>query len=154
MKALLAIASTLLSTQAAPSLIEVEVKHERSDRHERAVGPSDGTLLVSESESYPVALENYLNAQYFGYLYFGGDKADDGLQKMKFIFDSGSSWLWVQTTACATSLSGACTASSNTYDPTKSEYFESIDGENSHSIRYGQGEVRGTIFKDRVCLDS
>lgn len=77
------------------------------------------------------------------------------MQKLKLIFDSGSSWLWVQTTGCSTSQSTSCTASKVTYDPSASEFYDSnVDGENTHSIKYGQGEIKGTIFKDRVCLDA
>ena len=78
-------------------------------------------------------MRNYLNAQYVGHIYLGGKEEDDSpVEKIKVIFDTGSSWVWVLSTDCAIKLPGdeddpytqqeECMSTSEKYNETLSAY--------------------------------
>jgi hypothetical protein len=81
-----------------------------------------------------VDLQNFKNVQYFAPLFIGASK-----QKMTFIFDTGSEWLWVPLDTCS-----SCQL--DVYTPTES--FK--DSKQKHTITYGSGTVKGTIATDEV----
>lgn len=76
---------------------------------------------------------------------------------MKVIYDTGSSWLWVQTTACKLEGSDVsiCLPKSEMYNETDSAFYKEFPNtqENTVNLTYGIGEAKGKLVKDRVCLD-
>ena len=66
---------------------------------------------------------------------------------MTFIFDTGSSWLWVNTDKCPTT---ECSGERYHYSKS-SEYAETTTEE---KIVYGKGQVDGMIASDTVSLFS
>lgn len=69
------------------------------------------------------------------------------LQPMTFIFDTGSSWLWVPSDACPkTQCAG------NTYHYGSSNNY--VATTNTYTITYGKGQVKGYIVQDFVSLNS
>jgi len=89
-----------------------------------------------------VALENSMNAQYFGEISLGSPP-----QTFKVIFDTGSSNLWVPSKKCWFSL--ACWLH-NTYSSSASSSYIS-DGRDL-SIKYGSGAISGMLSQDHVSL--
>ena len=87
---------------------------------------------LEEMKTYKVDFTNYMNLQYEGPLYIGSQKS-----KMKFIYDTGSSWLWVPITQC----SGCPT--NNLFDTSKSRTL--LDLGESKELFYGRGYVNGTV---------
>lgn len=83
-----------------------------------------------------VDLENSQDVQYYGILYLGSDK-----QKLTFIFDTGSEWLWAPTDACSN-----CREETTKYKPSAS--FKPTGTQ--HSIIYLSGSVRGDVGVDVV----
>ena len=66
---------------------------------------------------------------------------------MTFIFDTGSSWLWVNTDKCPSS---ECSGTRYHYT-SSSEYAETTTEE---KIVYGKGQVEGHIASDAVAVQS
>lgn len=64
---------------------------------------------------------------------------------MKFIYDTGSSWLWVPLKEC-----NGC-PTNNLYDRSKSNSL--IDLGESKELFYGRGYVNGSIVQDDVSID-
>jgi len=90
---------------------------------------------------YPsVSLTDLQDCEYFG-------EVDIGLpaQKFKVIYDTGSSNLWVPSTACTN-----CKKDGSNYDSTKSSK-SSLDGQ-SFSLQYGSGSCTGFISQDDVTV--
>lgn len=70
-------------------------------------------------------------------------------QKMTFIYDTGSSWLWFPTEDCVD-----CDGDieNEVYHNSKSSTYEKAS--NYHqSVRYTKGNIEGYEIFDRVCLD-
>ena len=77
--------------------------------------------------------------QYYGPLLIGPNK-----QQLNFIYDTGSSWLWVPKKDCEGCLS------SNYFD---SENSETYNPKNLYiQLHYGKGNAKGYIFEDQVSL--
>ena len=74
--------------------------------------------------------------QYVGSAFIGKQK-----QEMKFIYDTGSTWLWVPRKGCI-----GC-PSTNFFDLSQSQILNKTE-----SLMYGQGQVNGTHFLDEVRL--
>ena len=62
---------------------------------------------------------------------------------MKFLFDTGSSWLWVPSIDCP---KDQCI--NDHYDYKKSTEFKSLDKKDK--IKYGIGSVDGTVCNDVI----
>ena len=71
---------------------------------------------------------------------------------MKFVFDTGSKWMWVQTDDCIGDglefLRDLCTSANEKYTVNK------VIDESPVILKYGKGMAEGIVVKDRVCLDS
>ena len=86
-----------------------------------------------------MTLSNYNQMQYYGPLSIGSNK-----QQLSFIYDTGSSWLWVPK---------------KDWDgwPTKN-YFDSESSTTytpnglSVKVQYGKGDIRGYLFHDQVSV--
>ena len=91
------------------------------------------------TQSINVTLHNYNQMQYFGPLFIGSNK-----QQLNFIYDTGSSWLWVPKKDCE-----GC-PSSNYFDSENSETYNPQDL--YLQLHYGKGSVKGYIFEDQVSL--
>ena len=95
--------------------------------------------MVRINANIRVGLTNYREMQYYGPLYLGSRR-----QELKFIYDTGSSWLWVPKTNC-----DGCPTNKR-YDTTKSvTYNETSD---LYELFYGKGHVVGNLAYDRVAL--
>jgi saccharopepsin len=97
------------------------------------------TAIDLQKGPHNVPVENFLNAQYFSSIAIGTPA-----QEFKVILDTGSSNLWVPSSACG---SIACylhqkydSSASSTYHKNGSEF----------QIRYGSGEVAGIISQDTM----
>ena len=77
---------------------------------------------------------------------------------MTIIYDTGSTWTWVQEKGCSGSPSGACTKVSETYDPSLSDFNQPVLSYTGTQeiiyLSYGIGSAKGKLYTDRVCLDS
>jgi hypothetical protein len=82
---------------------------------------------------------NYLNLQYYSTLYIGANK-----KEMTFVYDTGSTYLWVPL------QNWSSWPSNNKYTPTSTF----VDTTTSDSIQYGSGSVVGTIAIDDVAITS
>ena len=86
-------------------------------------------------------LENFLNMQYIGELQVGTPP-----QTLTFVFDTGSSWLWLPSTKCT-----AC-HNSTQFDSSASTTFNTTGIE--LDLQYGQGNASGVISLDTVSFGS
>lgn len=85
---------------------------------------------------------NLNNFQYIGDLWVGSQ-----LQKMSFIFDTGSAWTWVPSVDCPDSQ-----CSGEHYDFHKSKGFS--DTGKVEDVTYGQGYIKGTVVNDDIAISS
>jgi hypothetical protein len=97
----------------------------------------DDSQLYASFDPIKVSFTNFMNLQYVGSLYLGSN-----LEEMKFIYDTGSSWLWIPLSEC----SGCPQA--NLYNNTQSLSFEASN--TLKELFYGKGYVKGTIAYEKV----
>jgi hypothetical protein len=102
--------------------------------------------LITEDEakrrglaSYSKTMTNYYNFQYYSTLYIGADS-----KEMTFVYDTGSSPLWVPLDTCT-----GC-ASTNKYTPT-STYINSTTAK---TIDYALGSISGHYATENVRLQT
>jgi len=91
-------------------------------------------------------LNDYKDIQLFGKLFFGSE-----LEPHNIIFDTGSSWLWVQTSKCS-----GCAGVSK-WDPSTSAtsvFSDQLVSQNLVALNYGTGGSVGLKIRDEVCLDA
>ena len=90
-------------------------------------------------KGHPVAVDNFLNAQYFSEIAIGNPP-----QEFKVVLDTGSSNLWIPSSDCG---SIACYLHSK-YDHSDSSSYKKNGSD--FAIRYGSGSVEGYISQDTV----
>jgi len=96
-------------------------------------------LSYNTEKGHPVAVDNFLNAQYFSEIAIGSPP-----QEFKVVLDTGSSNLWIPSSDCG---SIACYLHSK-YDHSDSSTYKKNGSD--FAIRYGSGSVEGYISKDTV----
>jgi len=143
MKTLIAIVFFILlaTTYSKPIRFDVERRYLTEDpiakihRLAKTMSFNDVDPITILEATREIDLTNFKDVQYFAPLYIGQD-----LQKMTFIFDTGSEWLWVPLDSCSN-----CRAETK-YTPAPS--FE--DTGKAHNISYVSGKVEGSIASDEV----
>lgn len=94
---------------------------------------------ASIQSGHPVAVDNFLNAQYFSDIAIGNPPQD-----FKVVLDTGSSNLWIPSSDCN---SIACYLHSK-YDHSDSSSYKKNGSD--FAIRYGSGAVEGYISQDTL----
>ncbi|KAH8107704.1 aspartyl protease [Cristinia sonorae] len=80
--------------------------------------------------------------------YLGNVQIGTPPQTFSVVLDTGSSDLWVPSTGCA-----GCDSETPTFDPSKSSSVKQVaTGGGDITIRYGSGEVSGTIIQETVSM--
>ncbi|KAF0906756.1 hypothetical protein E2562_012569 [Oryza meyeriana var. granulata] len=97
---------------------------------------------LKDGIKYPLALKNFLNAQYFGQIGVGCPP-----QNFTVVFDTGSSNLWVPSAKCIFSL--ACYFHPKYESRSSSTYKENGT---PASIHYGTGSIHGYFSEDQVTI--
>lgn len=100
-----------------------------------------GTNDVSMEAGHPIAVDNFMNAQYFSEITLGTPP-----QSFKVILDTGSSNLWVPSAECG---SIACYLHQK-YDHSESSTYK--QNGSSFAIRYGSGSLEGYVSQDTFAM--
>lgn len=87
-------------------------------------------------------LQDFFDIQIFSTVYFGSN-----LEPHRLIFDTGSSWLWVQSSYC-----DSCTAEDHFMHRHSASFTVDTNFE-VFQINYGSGSVLAFQAEDQVCLD-
>ena len=114
----------------------------RPQKHlEHLFNNEEGEYTILPESKHPVAVSNFLNAQYFSDIAIGSPK-----QEFKVVLDTGSSNLWVPSEDCG---SIACYLHSK-YDHSESSTYKKNGS--SFEIKYGSGELEGYVSQDTMYI--
>lgn len=130
-----------LSAVSAEEIIRIPLKKERSSSLRS--GLNSAVELLSGTGTAELSLRNQLNAQYSGEIEVGTPG-----QKIKVLFDTGSSNLWVPTHAGLEELK--LDSFHAGFDAKKSSTFQ--EGSRSFFFQYGGGAVTGKYGSDDVSI--
>ena len=102
---------------------------------------------AGERQEENVVLHDLKNAQYYGKLSIGTPAQD-----FEVVFDTGSSDMWVPSTACTTQSSNC--ASKTTFNKDASSTYAEVEAgqQTTFQIMYGSGAVSGSYGVDTVTL--
>ncbi|KAK9065306.1 hypothetical protein SSX86_016689 [Deinandra increscens subsp. villosa] len=137
--------STLLSApiflaSTDHGLIRIKLKKVKIDESNIKNYTKGVNNLGDSQESGVIALNNYMDAQYFGEIGIGTPP-----QKFKVIFDTGSANLWIPSSECVSSIS--CFFHSK-YDSSRSSTYK--ENGRPAAIHYNNGLLSGYFSKDIV----
>lgn len=130
-----------LSAVSAEEIIRIPLKKERSSSLRS--GLNSAVELLSGTGTAELSLRNQLNAQYSGEIEVGTPG-----QKIKVLFDTGSSNLWVPTRQGLEDLK--LDSFHAGFDAKKSSTFQ--EGSRSFFFQYGGGAVTGKYCSDDVSI--
>lgn len=97
-------------------------------------------LVLLLIPAFSVNITNYENLIHYGSISISN-------QKIKVLFDTGSSLSWVASTSCLT----CGIKSSPKFDPQLSKTFKPLG--QSFEIQYGSGSIRGELALDSILID-
>jgi cathepsin D len=102
-----------------------------------------GAKFELTQQDFSEGLTDYMNAQYYGMMAIGTPE-----QNFKVVFDTGSSNVWVPCKGCPIT-DVACLLHSK-FDCSASSTCQETN--QSFSIQYGSGSMKGHVDYDRVCF--
>ncbi|CAJ1457595.1 unnamed protein product [Effrenium voratum] len=139
---MLATLALLLVVAAAEDVFRIPLRKE-TPRRRAAPNPTVSAESIGGTGTAELSLRNQLNAQYAGEIEVGSPG-----QRIKVLFDTGSSDLWVPTYQGleGQGLSGLHSG----FAPNKSETFQ--EGSRSFFFQYGSGGVSGRFGFDDVSI--
>ena len=134
-----------ISIADKPGIVRLAVKRlpEELTRPHTLQHVQDETEALTQPGGNDIVLHDYSNAQYFGEIELGTPP-----QKFEVIFDTGSSDLWVTSSACKSPF---CVFKSKYHANASSTH--QVNG-TSFVIKYGSGPVEGYTSADNMLLSS
>ena len=118
-----------LHAQSAPSSLQSDVMPWTMERYQQ------------EQDYIEKNLHDFFDIQLYSYIWLGSNK-----EKFEMIFDTGSSWVWVQNAKCK-----YCMANDHKFHSERSTTYSQIS-ESISVLQYGKGTVYGYNSLDDVCI--